>query len=484
MSNTNIEISNYWVWNSGWEVPSESLFSALLKLSWINSAQAQELLDRIFHSTMRKSQNLEIHPRSFIDTSWTEQFIPKNVPDWVHQLVQVSNCYSSQTLRCLYSDRAIRYCKKCLARGIHFPEFQMENLRCCPLHKLPLLEICESCAMPTSRYALCKETFESPFFCHHCGAAYAGIISASNFFVSDIEKNSINDAIKPIADWVSHISSKNFRWMEKEACLLTELDVDPTYSRRMMFSQAVQSAIPVTNEVLKLFNYFPNWQTWIVPVPPKSKNYWFDLIDTELIEQRRKIYKSIRRHLFKKHVRLHKSCMETASTGGFFGHLNLRCLPNAHCCIWAQTWMFWRSRFEDMYLAKDLWKGHRLFDDQFWKSMGGIDDAFISNQEWSVKVLLVFHGAFRLIRSWVTSRWKQASLSAKGCEAFEFEIVAAPHLQVMFATEKNIEVHFARIISSIESFDSSNCHLLVGANESNQFKKFRCICNPYMPRNS
>lgn len=484
MSYNNIEILNGWIWNKGWEVPGESLLSGLLKLSWTNSANAQEILKRIFDSSLSKSQNLEVHPRSFLDTNWTEQCISKNVPYWIYKLVLASSNYSSQTLRCLYTDKAIRYCKECLAHGVHFSEFQMETLLNCPHHKLPLIQICESCNRPTSRYALCDETFRSPFNCHHCGLAYSSEISALNFEISDAKKISICESNEPIADWVSRIASENFQWLEKEACLLTELEIDPSYSRRMMFAQAVQSVLPLTNVVSKNLINFQNWQSWTVAVPPKLKNHWFYFADAEMINERRKIYKSIRRHLNKKHIRLHKLCLESACIGGLFGHLNSMRLPNAHCCIWAQTWMFWRSRFEDMYLATDLWKGHRWFDDRSWKYVGGIDDRTISNQEWSVKVLLMFHGVFRLIRTWVTSRWQQALLSANASDILEFETVPPPYLQLMIASEKNIEVFFAHIIYSINPMISLNYRLLVGADESNQFKAFHCVCNPFFPKNS
>ena len=484
MSSHKIEVSNNWIWSKAWEVPGESLLSGLLKLSWSNSVQTRELSHRLFDASLSKSQNLEVHPRSLLETSWTELMSPKHSPEWIQKLVQNTNSYSSQTLKCLCTDRTIRYCKECLAHGIHFLEFQIVSLQQCPLHRLPLLDICQSCKRPTSRYALCEDTFESPFNCCHCGVVYSSEILASNFTISTSEKGEIHAAMKPIANWLEHISSGNMRWMEKEACLITHLDESPAESRNLMFSRAMQSVFPVTSEISVILKNLSSWQSWMVLVHPQSKTHWYDLMDVEVLDQRKKIYKSIKRHLYKKHVRLHKSCMKNSSQGGQFGYLNSFRLPNAKCCVWAQTWMFWRSRFEEMHLANDLWKGPQFFADASCETKGGIDDSKISDKEWAVKVLLIFHGAFRFIRSWISSRWRLTSLTMSGGRPIEFEIVPPPYLQLMIATQKNIEVHFARIIKHADSKDSPSYRLLVGADESNEFKILRCVCNPFFPRNT
>ena len=479
---TSIDHDSGWTGYPRWAVPGESLLSCLLKLAWANAATAREISHRIFGSTLRSSNNVQVHPRSFLISDWTYRFPARNCPSWVNHLVKELNRTSSQTITSLCTDRSIKYCQLCLSNGVHFPEFQIEALSTCPIHEVPLISSCISCGKPTSRYALCEETFANPFYCWYCGFSQIGKITPDKFVLNEHNIDLSRRRLKPLQAWVKQVTSCGINWVDHDGCLLTDLEVDPIVQRKIIFCLAAEFTMPLPKAVFKYFSHLDTWQIWSVGVELNDRKCWVDPILDELLSQRISIYKSIRKYIYRKYIRIHKTCFKSASGGYVFGLIEGSALPDAKLCLWAQSWMLWRSRFEDMSMGTDLWCKDRNHLPTSRQYKGGIDDLNISNLEWSVLVLYSFHASFRTLRLWMLSRWTLTSRNEANSDSIQFATVPAPFLQLILVSQRHLEVQMATLVqpSAVPKMPAQK--FLVGANESNDLIQLQCVCNPYFPR--
>lgn len=482
MQNRQLEHDNGWIWHKSWEQPGESLLSCLLKLSWANDTQAGELSLRLFGSTPRLSFATETHPRSLLLTDWTERFPPQSCPDWIKRVAAESRGRLSHCIGNLGTDKQIRYCLDCLSKGVHYSEFQIEGLRNCPIHQTPLRISCTTCGALTPRCALCKETFDAPFYCVHCGNPLAGEMTPSKLVVSPVTQDRGGSMLKERKEWVSRVSKLGLKWVEGDNWVLTELESHPMNERRLIFFLVALQACPFPSRQSCDIKETSYWQTWPVGLTSSKRIWPSTVISKNALDRRISIYKAIRRYFYKRYLRQHKSCWRSARNGDLFGSLDWKDLPNANICVWAQTWMLWRSRFEDPSMAADLWNhGWRnVGQKRIYK--GAICDPDIGDLECAVTVLYCFHASFRTLRIWILSRWQLVSQGAIADNSREFFTTPAPFLQLVSVQQRNLEVQVAAIFQPASHSLPAGEKFLIGANESGYYLALRCVCNPFFPR--
>jgi hypothetical protein len=273
MQNRQLEHDNGWTWHKSWEQPGESLLSCLLKLSWANDTQARELSLRLFGSTPRFSSATETHPRSLLLTDWTERFPPQSCPDWIKRVAAESRGRLSHCIGNLGTDKQIRYCLDCLSKGVHYSEFQIEGLRSCPIHQTPLRIRCTTCGALTSRCALCKETFDAPFYCVHCGSPLAGEMTPFKLVVSSTKQDREGSTLKELKQWVSRVSKLGLQWMEGDNWVLTELESHPVNERRLIFFMVALQSCPFPSRQSYDIKKTSYWQTWPVGINTSKRNW-------------------------------------------------------------------------------------------------------------------------------------------------------------------------------------------------------------------
>lgn len=66
---------------------------------------------------------------------------------------------------------SLRFCVKCLDLGYHSVVYQHVALACCPLHNLPLEDVCPHCRREITPTFL--SAIKHPFECPHCDASLA-----------------------------------------------------------------------------------------------------------------------------------------------------------------------------------------------------------------------------------------------------------------------------------------------------------------------
>ena len=141
-------------------------------------------------------------------------------------------------------DRHIRFCPVCLSLGLHFAEFQILALRCCPAHQIPLTQKCTVCNAPSPRYALTLNTFHAPFFCECCGHPLATSFSPGNFNAGSETAKFIAGQMQPLRNWVQKVGRLGLVWEETDKWALTELQSRSDEARKSIYTQVAMLAIP------------------------------------------------------------------------------------------------------------------------------------------------------------------------------------------------------------------------------------------------
>lgn len=476
----NFEQSNPpWIWHSNWEIPGESMFSCLLKFSWINTYSVQELLKKCFGSTIRQGSNSDFHPRSLITTSWMNVYSPRNCPSWMRSLIEDKNTYSEHVLKNLCTDKTTRYCYDCLSNGVHFPEFQVVALNHCPIHKIPLESACRTCGSPTGRYAICEETFVSPFSCNHCGASYIGDLSPKDLNVNQFKKNANIQLLEPFHDWVKGISKIELDFRISSECLLMVLEDSPEIDTKRVFCGAAYDIFSTNKKEDFELQRTDLWHVSAAECLIERPGKWLLPMPDLDFKNRISIYKSIKRYLLKTYLQKHGSCWRHAQCGLFFESYGFNSLPKPDICIWAQAWIHWRSGFEEVSSASDLWGQKIQFNQKSWIYKSVITETNISNNECAVTILSNFHASFRILRQWMLSRWKIFQQKKLSISSQEFALLPPPYLQLMVTTQQHMEVcHRAPSYSSKKTIKH-----LIYPNETGFLNHYKDVCNPYFPKN-
>ena len=471
------------IWQDEWSSPGESLYSALLKLAMVNTLQAGELLRRVFNSPMSHGSSLAIHRRSFLETGWTTKYVPDASLQYIGALCRQSLMLASLQIASLSLDSCVRYCPACLSEGIHYAEFQIASLGRCPVHGEALLSNCRSCYAMTPRYAATTETFFSPYRCVKCGLYLAGDFDIASLAGSRSRGSSTNllclQRIEKLREWLRLTGSHPLRWSDGEIWPLTELEIEPPSQRRKIMFECVCRAFGTPDLGLKAFDGAERYQFHKIddargdntPRRPKRTS-------DQVAFERVKVYKAIRRHIFRKYLKPHQKCLRKPSGGATFGWLDRNSLPDARLCVWSQAWMLWRSRFETRFTQACLLRSSGPGD---WKDAyaGGIWDGSLDDSEWPALVWFSFHASFRTVCAWVDSRWRLLAQGSTNVHHFEFDAVPPPYHQLFAVAHHRLEVQTALIEPARSEVNAAS--FLVGVDEGPRLVALRCVCRPFFP---
>ncbi|MES2362612.1 MAG: hypothetical protein V4646_12510 [Pseudomonadota bacterium] len=471
------------IWQDEWGSPGESLYSALLKLAMVNTLQAGELLRRVFNSPMSHGSSLAVHRRSFLETGWTTKYAADPSLQYIGAICRQSLMPESIQIASLSLDRCVRYCPACLSVGIHYAEFQIASLGRCPVHGEALRSTCRSCGAMTPRYAATVETFFSPYRCVECGLYLAGDfdiaslagprsqgISASHPGLQRLEK---------LREWLRMTVAHPLRWSEGESWLLNELEIEPASQRRKIMLECVCRSVGAPDLGFEAFDGAERYQFHKIEDARGEKTSKLPKRTSDQAAfDRVKVYKSIRRYIFREYLKPHQKCLRNPSGGATFGWLNLNSLPDARLCVWAQAWMLWRSRFETRFNQACLLRSSGPGD---WKSgyAGGIWDGGLADSEWPVLVWFSFHASFRTVCAWVESRWRLLAQGSTNIDHFEFDAVPPPYHQLFSVAHHRLEVQTALIEPARSQGNAAS--FLVGADEGPRLADLRCVCRPFFP---
>lgn len=460
------------IWQDEWISPGESLYSALLKLAMVNTLQSGELLRTVFSAPASHGSSLAIHRRSLLETGWTTQYMIDDSLSYIGALSKESLMPVGVQIASLSLDKCVRYCPACLSEGIHYPEFQISSLGRCPVHGDALLSTCRSCGAMMPRYAVTTETFFSPYRCVRCGLYLAGdfdiaglagprsrTTSASNSGLQRLEK---------LRQWLQLTAAHPLRWSDGENWLLNELEIEPASQERKVMFECLCQALGAPDLGLEAFDGAGRCQFHKIEnaLDDRTQKLPKRASDQAAFE-RVKVYKAIRRHIFREYLKHHQKCLR-----------NIDSRRDARLCVWPQAWMLWRSRFEPRFNQACLLRSSGPGD---WRSAyaGGVWDGSLTDSEWPALVWFSFHASFRTVCAWVESRWRLVVQGSTSIGHLEFGAVPPPYHQLFSVAHHRLEVQTSLIEPVKRSVNDAS--FLVGANEGPKLAALRSVCRPFFP---
>jgi hypothetical protein len=152
-------------------LPSESSFSALTRLGWMNSFSRRDLADYIIGEDKQIPLNVE-----FISPKWLKTDLMSRLLGWrLPSDLEREIAYKFDTnLRALWEFRNLKFCPVCLEGLYHSYWFQLIEQKYCPLHHCELLVQCVYCGEISPSYAFQTSVFNNPYICCACKLPFCG----------------------------------------------------------------------------------------------------------------------------------------------------------------------------------------------------------------------------------------------------------------------------------------------------------------------
>lgn len=198
------------VWRDEWRAPYEGALTLLWKIALANCLTPRELCQRLFGTHLLLGDPYEMHGRTLLTPGW--MLGAKGNSTELGQIVRQCglDVASAGWASAIASDKHIRYCKTCVTEGYQSAYCQIDGLRICPVHGLPLLDVCTACGAPTPRYALISITMLNPFCCPACGEPYGERVwsPAANSGIHDGNRV----AYRVLDRWMSSVEKLQLFW--------------------------------------------------------------------------------------------------------------------------------------------------------------------------------------------------------------------------------------------------------------------------------
>jgi hypothetical protein len=326
-----------WCWRDDWSSGFDSSFSLLMKFALLNQVTAKEIA-KIFvsydcgkRSTICSRPNVDLRDSSVFDRGALESTL-RISSDQVRAAFLLDILPTSS----LHSSEYLRWCPHCLRQGFHLSLFQIAATAYCPIHQTPLIANCNVCRAHIP-YRLTSATFARPFCCPACKADMAPSIRArrtSTFIPRISEKRFIEQLVnyfqREETTLPRRTSLKLQRQIGRGDLVFSKPDEQGYLSRYLGFMTQVmameghprpQRQAPLAIERIEhtvhgtsrrvlsaddeqeygmslCWSYEPN------PVPKPRVPADLGSI--------RQIYRSIRRHLWRRELRKHRSCIVSA----------------------------------------------------------------------------------------------------------------------------------------------------------------------------
>lgn len=336
------------VWDSRWTTPYESAYSLLMKFSWANMLSASDLCNAFFgRKTSVPAAADRLNARTLLGNHWMEDGDERYAGLGLHLPCRTLTYYAGEWAYALARDEHLRFCPQCLKSAYHCAFFQIDGIVLCPIHHVELIETCTRCGTGTPAYAVCSASFERPFFCTGCGAPLAGSFSPEAFIASRDFQVQAASTLRPLRRWLrrlSHIDPPHLDGLLR----IQELLPPSKRSRPQQIAfqlaaaagpcpmhKTICHALPITLQSRTL--RVRALRT--VPADELTPREWGN-------NGRKAIYKSIRRHLYRRYMSGHHKCLRIASedVAVEYGSAGPRALIDFDACPIAQALVLWRRR--------------------------------------------------------------------------------------------------------------------------------------------
>jgi hypothetical protein len=291
-------------WGRGWTGPYEGPFTLALKAAWANlptRAGTSALFDgQSFGGNwqVQGSASLLLRPPESVEP-WMDRCLSHYAGEWTFELA---------------SDQFFRYCPDCLQHGYQASIYQVQALRLCPIHLCELKTTCARCGASTCSYSLNAVAFGRPFHCWRCDELWIEGLSLRSISDTDALHKACKQRLSQIYLWLSSLQKFAvvdrrkgpwkggsihgwYRTIDPDCRLLEHMGVE---KRHVGFWIATRiSPLPVVHE--DLFIKMDQRLTFASIKATENLKREPDL-DFEHLAAFIPIYKSIRRHVVKRHL--------------------------------------------------------------------------------------------------------------------------------------------------------------------------------------
>lgn len=175
-----------WCWRDDWCSGFDSAYSLLMKFALLNQIPAKDIA-KIFVSTQsgKKSvvcnnPNVDLRDSTIFDRD-VFRAIFRIPPDQLRAAFLLDLLPTSS----LHSSEYLRWCPLCMSTGFYAAVFQIAAAAYCPVHQIPLVSTCRNCRAQIP-YRLRSTNFTRPFCCPGCKIDMAPSIRASRLDVSKV----------------------------------------------------------------------------------------------------------------------------------------------------------------------------------------------------------------------------------------------------------------------------------------------------------
>jgi hypothetical protein len=293
------------VWTARWCIPHESCFSRLQKFAWANLANAPHICQSVFGKWAGSRS-----PDDLLWGEWVDRHRLAGPRALVTKLGFLSG-YGVSWPKHLATATSLRYCEACLRGGFHSNFFQILGITHCPRHGSPLRSDCPRCGSSTAPLHLNQELFTTPFRCYRCEAAFAPPLNTGQW-VADAERViEINRALQPVAQWLRLLNKhpNSYRHLptlqfSPEGQTLTDTD------ELLVCFDIARELVPLNLDANLLAQPITKLHIrWVMtrPDPSASED------ESHGNFTRHSIYKAIRKHLQRTHLRAHRACVHEAA---------------------------------------------------------------------------------------------------------------------------------------------------------------------------
>lgn len=403
------------IWQDAWGRPHEGALTQLWKIAAANCLTPHELCNSLFHKRLLSNDVFGLHGRSLLSTRWMTA--PEGNPSQLAKVVSRSglDAISAKWATVLASDRNIRYCPLCMAEGYQSALCQMDGLIRCPIHDVPILDICAACLAPTPRYALTTLTMSSPFYCPNCGRPYGGCELSLPFLQFSQEESIEIKKYGRLSRWLSKLDASAISWPLLESWQCCAEGEVGNKERRTAVLSLLNRLFPLG--LAKKFmakppvavSIFPNYHTLTKSSGSKQGGR-----DDEC-DRREKVYSAIRRHIRRALGRNHRNCLKSSLWPLEIEWGNEVLRPVVATCPLAFGYYLWRHHFETNLVTEIQHLSLHEMPKLRKEVLSWPADFEVSTKVWATFALMSFFSYTQVAREWCNRE------EAPGCAPQDFQ---------------------------------------------------------------
>lgn len=352
------------IWNRIFEATYESSWCYVEKLSWLNACKARTVLQQVSNCNFNLLLSSKKEPYSYVDTAWLYFGKPRaaTLPartafcdDLARSIDERSGATALRCLPSLLFKKQLRVCHACLSEGYHSLVHQVEGLRICPIHELPLSTACPHCCSELGDFSARRPS--DPFQCSRCRVTFlkSGLLRPP----SDLIRQGEHDRIRPFLDWLKQVSSVAVYWFSRSpAWLIRQADkrllLMTTFQASALSCLAAIYPCPLEDRFLEV----PAAGLELIQVEDVTVLDAWD-IDVQRVRKSRAAAQRMRAFVtnvadevtlnIQKLIKGHQRCLDDVATmmASIPTHSVIEISANPSICGAAQVFIIWHSRVRD-----------------------------------------------------------------------------------------------------------------------------------------